>query len=316
MLAKVSNDFSTPIRKDSCRSSSCVNACLCCVSANRHSVLSCRQSLTRPRIAPHSCAWQKPSPPSWLACAALLKRLVSWNVRESCGCWLKTFLSARIPLPFATAFRFLPVRPKTEDQRPQTVKITFCVRGVPTKTVANKENVTINGVKITLLHYVPAHTSGDLMVYLPEQKIVFTGDIIATNQPYTLIHAEKNGSSEGWITTVKGLTGLNADTYVPGHGDLQTKSDVQQRLAKVQARRDEIKKLVAQGKSLDDVKKALGEVDPPLAAAAPQFPSFTTVVYNELTKKSSSSFPNLNGLIAAPRAKAGSSSFARSTSCD
>lgn len=157
---------------------------------------------------------------------------------------------------------------------------------LPTKTVANKENVTINGVKLTLLHYAPAHTSGDLMVYLPEQKIVFTGDIIATNQPYTLIHAEKNGSSEGWIQTVKGLTGLNADTYVPGHGDLQTKADVQQRLARVQARREEIRKLVAQGKSLDQVKQALGETDTPAAPGAPQFPSYTTVVYNELTKKS------------------------------
>ena len=157
---------------------------------------------------------------------------------------------------------------------------------LPTKTVANKENVTINGVKLTLLHYAPAHTSGDLMVYLPEQKIVFTGDIIATNQPYTLIHAEKNGSSEGWIQTVKGLVGLNAETYVPGHGDLQMKSDVQQRLAKVQARRDEIKKLVAEGKSLDQVKQALGETDTPAAPGAPQFPSYTTVVYNELTKKS------------------------------
>jgi len=157
---------------------------------------------------------------------------------------------------------------------------------LPTKTVANKENITINGVKLSLLHYAPAHTSGDLMVYLPEQKIVFTGDIIATNQPYTLIHAEKNGSSEGWIQTVKGLAGLNADTYVPGHGDLQTKADVQQRLAKVQARREEIKKLVAQGKSLDQVKQALGETDTPAAPGAPQFPSYTTVVYNELTKKS------------------------------
>ena len=157
---------------------------------------------------------------------------------------------------------------------------------LPTKTVANKENLTINGVKLTLLHYTPAHTSGDLMVYLPEQKIVFTGDIIATNQPYTLIHAEKNGSSEGWITTVKGLAGLNAESYVPGHGDLQTKADVQAGLAKVQARREEIKKLVAQGKSLDQVKQALGETDTPAAPGAPQFPSYTTVVYNELTKKS------------------------------
>ncbi|HZP33731.1 MAG TPA: MBL fold metallo-hydrolase [Candidatus Acidoferrales bacterium] len=157
---------------------------------------------------------------------------------------------------------------------------------LPTKTVATKENVTINGVKLTLLHYAPAHTSGDLMVYLPEQKIVFTGDIIATNQPYTLIHAEKHGSSEGWIQTVKGLTSLNADSYVPGHGDLQTKAQVQERLARVQARRDEIKKLVAQGKSLDQIKEALGEKDTPAAPGAPQFPSYTTVVYNELTKKS------------------------------
>ena len=155
---------------------------------------------------------------------------------------------------------------------------------LPTKTVDKKEKVTINGERIELLHFAPAHTSGDLQVYLPAEKIVFTGDIIATNQPYTLIHAEKNGSSEGWITTVKGLVALNATSYVPGHGDLQTKDEVQARLQRVEARREEIKKLVAQGKSLDEVKQAMG--DPPPPANGPQFPSFTVVVYNELTKKS------------------------------
>jgi glyoxylase-like metal-dependent hydrolase (beta-lactamase superfamily II) len=157
---------------------------------------------------------------------------------------------------------------------------------LPTKIVSSKENVTLDAVRFELLHFAPAHTSGDLMIYLPAQKIVFTGDIIATNQPYTLIHAEKNGNSEGWITTVKGLIALNADRYVPGHGDLQTKADLQMRLAKVEARREEIKKLVAQGKSLPEVKQALGETDPAPGGPGPQFPSFTTVVYNELTKKS------------------------------
>src|SRR5207245_6077212 len=132
MLAKVLNDFLTPIRKNCCRSSSCVSACLCCASVNRHSVLSCRRLPIRPTIALHSCAWQKPSQHSLLACAALPKRLVSSNARESCDSWLKTFCSAKIPSPFVTAFRFLRVRPKTEDQNPQTVKITFCVRGVAT----------------------------------------------------------------------------------------------------------------------------------------------------------------------------------------
>src|SRR6266446_1708561 len=137
MLAKVSNDFSMPIRKDSCRSSSCVSACLCCVSANRHSVPSCRRWPTRPTIGLHSCAWQKPSQHSLLACAALPKPLVSSNARESCDSWLKTFWSAKIPSPFVTAFRFLRVRPKTEDRSHQTVKITFCVRGVISPLLAN-----------------------------------------------------------------------------------------------------------------------------------------------------------------------------------
>ena len=48
---------------------------------------SCRRSPTSPMIAPHSCVWQKPSPHSLLACAALLKRSVSWNARKSCDCW-------------------------------------------------------------------------------------------------------------------------------------------------------------------------------------------------------------------------------------
>src|SRR5215813_9288063 len=137
MLARVSNDFSTPIRKDFCLLSSCVNVCLCCVSANRHSVLSCRRSPTRPTIALHSCAWQKPSQHSLLACAVLLKRSVSSNARKSCDSWLKTSWSAKIRSLFVTAFRFLLVRPKTEDQSPQTDQITFCVRGVLSPLLSN-----------------------------------------------------------------------------------------------------------------------------------------------------------------------------------
>jgi len=157
---------------------------------------------------------------------------------------------------------------------------------LPNKIVDKRETDTINGERLVLIHTAPAHTSGDLQVFLPEQKIVFTGDVIAANQAFTLIHAEKNGSSEGWIESVKVLTGLKADTYVPGHGDLQTKADVQARLDSVSARREQIKTLVDEGKTLQQVKQSLGEVDPPAGAPGPAFPSFTVVVYNELTKKS------------------------------
>src|SRR3984893_67571 len=136
MLAKGSNDFLTPIRKDYCRSISCVSECLSCISAKKHSVLSCSRSLTRPTIALDSCAWQKPSPHSLLACAVPPKRLVSSNARESCDSWLKKFWSVKIPSPFVTASRFLRVRLKTAA-RSQQAPITFCVRGVISPLLSN-----------------------------------------------------------------------------------------------------------------------------------------------------------------------------------
>lgn len=155
---------------------------------------------------------------------------------------------------------------------------------IPTKTVAKKESMTIDGVRFVLLHFAPAHTSGDLIIYLPDQKIAFTGDITVTRLPYPLIHLEDEGSSAGWIESMKGIVALNADTFVPGHGGTQTKSELQQRVANTAARRAKIKALVAQGKSLQDIKKELGEPLTPPAGANPAFLSFTEVVYKELSK--------------------------------
>lgn len=158
---------------------------------------------------------------------------------------------------------------------------------LPSQVVTkNKESLKIDGVKVELYHWAPAHTSGDLVVYLPSEKIVFTGDIIAGGlKADPLIHMEKNGSSEGWITTVKGIAGINADQFVEGHGDVMTKADIQKRLSDAEAKRAKIKDLVAQGKSLDEIRTAVGDPPPAQGGRGPGFPSFTQVVYQELTKK-------------------------------
>ncbi|HEX4275142.1 MAG TPA: MBL fold metallo-hydrolase [Bryobacteraceae bacterium] len=160
---------------------------------------------------------------------------------------------------------------------------------LPTQVITKpKETLKLEGVKFELHHWEPAHTSGDLIVFLPNDQIVFTGDIIGgTGDP--LIHLEKNGSSEGWITTVKGMAALNADQFVGGHGDLQKKPFIEKKLADIEAKRAKIKDLVAQGKSLDEIRTAVGDPAPPPARAGGGgrggFPTFTQVVYQELTKK-------------------------------
>ena len=163
---------------------------------------------------------------------------------------------------------------------------------LPSQVVTkNEETLTLEGVKFELRHWAPAHTSGDLVVFLPTEKVVFTGDIIAMQMADPLIHLEKNGSAEGWIATTKGIVALNADQFVPGHGDVQAKAAIQKRLTDAEAKRAKIKELVAQGKTLDEVRAAVDL--PPAAQAAgapgggrgPSFPTFTQVVYQELTKK-------------------------------
>lgn len=161
----------------------------------------------------------------------------------------------------------------------------------PTKTVAKDETMTIDSVRVRLLHWAPAHTSGDLIAYFPAQKVVFAGDLIVTDFPLagTQIHPELHGSVAGWIESIKNMLDLDADTYVSGHGDLFTKNDVKTKLAFIEDKWDKMKSMVAQGKSLDEIKTALGEsTEPPkrnLAGALPSPTVTTEVIYNEMTKK-------------------------------
>lgn len=151
---------------------------------------------------------------------------------------------------------------------------------LPNRVVTQaRESITIEGVNMTLIHIAPAHTSGDLAVYLPQTKVVASGDLIGDGDPS--IHLEKNGSSVGWIQFVSVLADLDADTYVRGHADLGTHEQVRRILANAQAKRARIADLVKQGKSLADIKQAFGE---PLTRAG-RFPTFTETTYEELTRK-------------------------------
>jgi cyclase len=170
---------------------------------------------------------------------------------------------------------------------------------LPSQVVTKeKETMTIDGVRIELYHWAPAHTSGDLMVFFPAQRVVATGDIIVTNRAddNPNIHQEKNGSTAGWLTNVKGLVGLNAETYVPGHGDLLTKADVQRKLTATTERRAKVAAMAKEGKSLDEIKAALPDAPAPGAPARGAAPAggrqggpppvtYVDIAYAEITKK-------------------------------
>ncbi len=148
---------------------------------------------------------------------------------------------------------------------------------LPIRTVSSTETDTIDGVKLVLMYVGPAHTSGDLIVYVPASKVVYGGDIVLTNNGrFPIIHL--TGSSLGWVAAMKAILALDADIIIPGHGPVETKAQLTERVRDVEERRTAIKAMVAANKTLPEIEAAL-----PDPGANPRFLSFTHVVYNELT---------------------------------
>ena len=67
--------------------------------------------------------------------------------------------------------------------------------------------------EIQLLHFGRAHTGGDVVIYLPQEKVVFTGDMMLPGLSYM-----GDGHVNEWPETLEGLKTLDFDYWLPGHG--------------------------------------------------------------------------------------------------
>ena len=155
---------------------------------------------------------------------------------------------------------------------------------LPTVLVQDdKLATTLDGEKVEFHHFGPAHTTGDLIVYLPAYKVAFTGDILTAN---VLVHPEKHGSFAGWFKTARGLLDLPATTYIPGHAaQPDTKAMLRQRIADLQSQKDRIDAMVRAGKTLAEVKAAMGDgPDRPGCRGIP-YPSVAWDEYQDETQR-------------------------------
>jgi cyclase len=67
--------------------------------------------------------------------------------------------------------------------------------------------------EIRILHLGRAHTAGDVIVHLPKERIIATGDLLVENTSYM-----GDAYFTEWIDTIERLKTLDFDTVLPGHG--------------------------------------------------------------------------------------------------
>jgi len=130
---------------------------------------------------------------------------------------------------------------------------------VPSLTFRHKMDIYLGSKKVELWYFGVGHTTGDTVVYFPEEKTAFLGDQIFMGRPQ-LIHSYKGGNSFEHVKTLtKMLETLDAERFCSGHSDPIDRSTVQhhiQEMMKIQAK---VKTLIEQGKSLEEVKQEFEE---------------------------------------------------------
>ncbi len=89
-----------------------------------------------------------------------------------------------------------------------------CPLEPPTVTFEERLNVYVDDLRVELVYLGPAHTTSDIVAWIPERKVLFTGDLVFNGgTPFAL-----GGSVAGWLAALGVLEGLGAETIVPGHG--------------------------------------------------------------------------------------------------
>jgi len=119
------------------------------------------------------------------------------------------------------------------------------------QTFQSSLDLDVGGVQMHLRHSGPAHTPGDIYIWLPEKKVVFTGDIVYTER---ILVVGPMSNSRSWVNAFKEIEMLNPLHVVPGHGKPTTmekaRADTHDYLEML---RSKLKKFADEGGSMANV---------------------------------------------------------------
>ena len=149
-----------------------------------------------------------------------------------------------------------------------TPELKARIEALPLPDVVTDKDLTVwLGSRKVMVRTVLGHTGGDLTIFVPDSKVLFTGDMLWRRVPPNLI----DGSVKEWVATDADFAAMPdaaRTTYVPGHGDVADVKDVQdfrQYLLDVQ-------RLVREGRKAGLKDDALAqEVTPKLRALHPDW---------------------------------------------
>lgn len=113
----------------------------------------------------------------------------------------------------------------------------------PSTTFTDRMTYRYGDTVVEAIYNGPAHTWGDVMVYLPQHRILFAADIAF----FYVTPSGQNGHITKWMEAIDRIMKMDVDTIVPGHGPLGTKKELAETRAYFEMLVPQIEKKFRQG---------------------------------------------------------------------
>ena len=125
---------------------------------------------------------------------------------------------------------------------------------LPVITHENGMSLYFNDEKIDLLHFGPAHTTGDTVIYFTNQNAIHLGDVFFSNS-YPFIDVDNGGSLSGMINYLEKIVlVIDKDTIVmPGHGEISSISDIKETIEMLKTVKNRILMSIKNNQSLEQI---------------------------------------------------------------
>jgi len=125
---------------------------------------------------------------------------------------------------------------------------------VPSLTFSEKMDIHLGSKTVELWYFGVGHTTGDTVVYFPEEKTAFIGDQIFLGRAQ-LIHSYKGGDSFEHVKTLTKMLGtIDAEKFCSGHSEMTNRAGIENHIGQMKKRQEKIRALIARGKSTDEIK--------------------------------------------------------------
>ncbi len=130
---------------------------------------------------------------------------------------------------------------------------------IPSVTFSTKMDLYVDPEKVELWYFGKGHTTGDIVVYFPHERIAFIGDQIFIGRTQ-LIHSYKGGNSFEHVKTLeKMLETLDAEKYCSGHSEIIGRDVIRTHINEMKELQNKVSGYMNKNYTLENIKKEFTE---------------------------------------------------------